>query len=84
MDKLILKIEGTIKIDDNVADVLDDLTSYDLLEWFKAKRGGERWNLERTKEALSSLRSDINVIRHARDLAIKSVNDHFKEKAKKK
>lgn len=83
MDRLHLRIEGTIRIDDGVADILEDLLSYDLLEWFKAKRGGERWQLERTKDALASIRKDIDVIRSSRDIALKAVNDHFKEKAKR-
>jgi hypothetical protein len=83
MEKLQLRIEGTLRIDDNVADILDDLLSYDLLEWFKAKRGGERWQLDRTNAALASIRKDINVIRSSRDIALKAVNDHFIEKAKR-
>lgn len=67
------KVEGTLTVDDRVAEVLEWICGYSLLDWF-ATQCSTKYKPEYLKEVLSDLRTECARIVEARNEALKSLN----------
>ncbi len=72
-------IEGTIQIDDEIADVLKHLVSYDLHTWF-VEHCSKEIKKEKLREVLDRIRTQLYPILEARSSAIEGIKEKLRKK----
>lgn len=69
-----IQVKGTIQLTDDVAEVLEHITSYDLCQAFENKYS-KKYDKDTMYKVLQPLRSELHKILAARTAAIKAANE---------